>query len=86
MEEKNELIVGDISDLYKKSFIISDVNWIMNDIIKDDMKVDPARYIYGIDEGDTDGIIWFMALNEDNLSCYVAYDNNIVKIGCGYEE
>lgn len=39
-KEKNELIVGDISDLYKKTFIISDVNWIMNDIIKDDMKVD----------------------------------------------
>lgn len=45
-----------------------------------------AGYIYGIDEGDSDGIIWFMAINEDRLNCYVAYDNSIVKIGCGYEE
>lgn len=57
-----------------------------NDVRKYVVSLQEAGYIYGIDEGDTDGIIWFMALNEDNLSCYVAYDNNIVKIGCGYEE
>lgn len=43
-------------------------------------------YIYGTDEGYSDEIIWYLAMNEDRLSCYVAYDNNLVKIGCGYEE
>lgn len=45
-----------------------------------------AGYVYGDDEGDMDGIIWYMAMNEEVMSCYVAYDNGIVKIGCGYGE
>lgn len=45
-----------------------------------------AGYIYSPDEGDSDGIIWYMALNEEVFSCYVAYDNGIIKIGCGYGE
>ena len=42
-----------------------------------------AGYVYSEDSGDLDGIIWYMALNEDVFECYVAYDNGIVKIGCG---
>lgn len=45
-----------------------------------------AGYIYAPDEGDSDGIIWYIALNEDVFSCYVAYDNGVIKIGCGYGE
>lgn len=48
--------------------------------------LEEAGYEYGTDEGDMDGIIWYMAMNEEVMSCYVAYDNGIVKIGCGYGE
>lgn len=43
-----------------------------------------SGYIYGVEEGDSDGIIWYIALNEEVFSCYVAYDNGILKLGCGY--
>ncbi|MCQ2495894.1 MAG: MSCRAMM family adhesin SdrC [Lachnospiraceae bacterium] len=43
-----------------------------------------AGYIYACDEGDSDGIIWYIALNEDVFSCYLAYDSGILKLGCGY--
>lgn len=57
-----------------------------DDVRKYVQSLKDAGYIYGPDEGDMDGIIWYMAINEDRLNCYVAYDNNLVKIGCGYEE
>lgn len=62
-----------------------------SDITEDEVReyvasLKAAGYVYGPDEGDSDGIIWYMAINDDRLNCYLAYDNNLVKIGCGYEE
>lgn len=43
-------------------------------------------YIYDEDSGDVDGVIWYMAMNEDAISCYMAYEDGIMILGCGYAE
>lgn len=41
-----------------------------------------AGYIYEVEEGDSDGIIWYSAMNEDELICDLVYSDGIVRIGC----
>lgn len=38
-KEKNELIVGEEKDLYKKEFFVIDINWLLKDKLKEELSV-----------------------------------------------
>ena len=43
-------------------------------------------YIYVEDEGNSDGTVWYMALNDDRFECHIEFSGSEIKIGCGYLE
>ena len=46
-------------------------------------KVKDKGYIYVEDEGNQDGTIWYMAINDERFECHVEFSGSEIKIGCG---
>ena len=64
---------------------------VYTDVSKDDAVsyiegVKQKGYIYVEDEGESDGTIWYIAINEDRFECHVEFSGHELKIGCGYLE
>ena len=64
---------------------------VYTDVSKEDAlsyidSVKQKGYIYVEDEGESDGTIWYMAINEDKFECHVEFSGSELKIGCGYLE
>ena len=46
-------------------------------------KLKKAGFVIDPDEGDSDGIIWYNAENEDGFACEFIYTDGFARIGCG---
>ena len=77
------------SDTRSDSTMYSSI--VYTDVSKDDVlsyieAIKQKGYIYVEDEGESDGTIWYIAINDDRFECHVEFSGQELKIGCGYLE
>ena len=64
---------------------------VYTDVTRDDALsyIEDVRhkgYVYVEDEGESDGSLWYIAINDERFECHVEFSGQELKIGCGYME
>lgn len=64
---------------------------VYTDVTRDDAlsyieDVKQKGYVYVEDEGESDGSLWYIAINDERFECHVEFSGQELKIGCGYME
>lgn len=64
---------------------------VYTDVSKEDTlsyieAVKQKGYVYVEDEGESDGTLWYIAINDEKFECHVEFSGRELKIGCGYME
>ena len=66
------------------SIVFTDVS--KSDVLSYIEKVKESGYVYAPDEGNTDNLLWYIALNEEGFECCIEFGGSDLKISCSYED